>query len=145
MSGEYAAERPSTDDLLYPGMAAAKENRLPDTKDLERLIDVEIRPPICIVGIEEIGTAKVWSRIGIPAMCPGVLHINREASRELMPDPGQHHVVVGFALAAEDVDAVDQGIERRALDDSETVRIIVEQKVMAGAAQVAQARDPGMA
>jgi len=60
-------------------------------------------------------------------MCPGVLHINREASRELMLDPGQHHVVVGFALAAEDVDAVDQGIERRALDDSETVRILVEE------------------
>ena len=106
VNAEYAAERPSTDDLLYPAMAAVKENRLPDAKDLERLIDVEVRPPIGVAGVVKVRVAKIRAGVGIHAVAPGILRLRGEGVRELMLESGEQHIVVGFALAAEGVNAI---------------------------------------
>jgi len=54
MKGHDSAERPSSSDLFRPTVATAKDHRLPDAKDLERLVDVEIRPAVGVCRIIEI-------------------------------------------------------------------------------------------
>ena len=102
-------------------MAAVKDNWLPDTKNLERLIDVEVRSPVGVLGIVQIGIAIIRARIGIHAVGPGILRFRREGMRELMLEPGEHHVVVRLTLAAEGVDAIYQRVQRRPNNVSESV------------------------
>src|SRR5580698_7659196 len=104
----YPAERPSTGDLLCPVVAAVKDHRLPDAKELERLVDVKVRPSVRILGMIQIGIAAVWAGVGIHAMRPRVLCFRREGVRELMLQAREQHIVVGFALATEGVNAVDK-------------------------------------
>src|ERR1700733_4961045 len=94
-------------------MAAVKYNRLPDTENLERLIDVEVRSSVGVFRIVEIGIAEVRARVSIHAVTPGILRFRREGMRELVLDPGEHHVVVRLTLAAEGVDAIYQGVQWR--------------------------------
>src|SRR5580704_7789983 len=115
-------------------MAAAKEDRLPDTKDLNRLVDVEVRPSVGELGVVKIRVAKIRAGVCIQAVAPGILPLRGEGVRELMLEPGEQHIVVGFTLAAEGVDAIHQGVQRCPRDLSESVCVIVVQGVMSGTA-----------
>src|SRR5262249_8952517 len=127
VDAEYAAEGPSADNLLHPAMAAVKEDRLPDAKDLERLIDVEVRPPIGKSGVVKVSVTKIWTRVGIHAVGPGILPLRVEGVRELMLESGEQHIVVGFALAAGGVDAGHQRVLRRSHNLSESGCVVVVQ------------------
>src|ERR1700678_3060826 len=113
-------------------MAAVKDNRPPDTKNLEGLIDVVVRSSIGVLRIVQIGIAIIGARIGIHAVGPGILRFRGERMRELMLETGEHHVVIRLTLAAEVVDAIYQGVQWRPNDVSESVRVIVVQGVMTG-------------
>src|SRR5580692_7445031 len=122
-------------------MAAAKENRLPEAKDLERLIDVEIRPPIGVAGVVQVRVQRIRAGVGIHAAAPGILRLRGEGVRELMLHSSEQHIVVGFAKAAEGADAIYQRVQRRSLNGSESVCVVVVQGVMTGTACVAQSHN----
>src|SRR5579859_6692230 len=79
-------------------MTSTEDNRLPDTKELEGFVDVKVRPAIRKLGIKEIGIPAVGARPGIHAVSPGKLRFSREGMRELVFEPGEHHVVARLTL-----------------------------------------------
>ncbi len=79
VEGKDSANRPAAGYLLFPVMAAAKDGRLPDAKELEVIGNVEIRPSIREPGVVKIGAAVVWARIRIKTMAPGILRLQRES------------------------------------------------------------------
>src|SRR5271170_6040497 len=123
-------------------MTAVKDNWLPDTEDLERLIYVEVRSSVGVLRVEEIGIASIRARVSIHAMGPRVVRFRREGMRKLMLDPGEQHVVVRLTLAAEGVNAIYQRVQWRPNNVSQRVCVIVVQSVMSGTALIANIRDP---
>ena len=114
-----------------------KENWLPHAKELERLIDVVIGPPVGEAGVIEVGVARVWAGVCIQTVGPHILRLRGEGVRELMLQSGEQHVVVRFTLTAEGIDAIHQRVLRRPLNLSQSGCVIVVQRVMTGTAYVA--------
>src|SRR5271155_4811245 len=114
-------------------MTAVKDNWLPDTKNLELLIDVEVRSPVGVLRIVQIGIAEIRPRVGIHAVSPRILRFRREGMRELMLEPGEQHVVVRLAPTSKGVDAVHQGVLRSPQDISESGGVIVVQRMVSRA------------
>ena len=98
---------------------------------LKTWFNVEIRPSVGIPRVVEVRVAEVRTGIRIHAVRPRVLRVQREGVRELVPEAGNHHVAVGFSLAAESIDAVDKRIQRRSQNRSIGVCVVVVQQVMA--------------
>src|ERR1039457_7425062 len=93
MKGHDAAERPSTDGLFDPALVAMEDDGLPDSKELEGMVDIKIRPAVGVFGVVQIGVPGVRAGVCIHAMGPCELRVRRERMGELVLESCEHHVV----------------------------------------------------
>src|ERR1700730_6419575 len=106
-----ATQRPPTHDLLEPAMTAAKEYRLPQSKELKRIPHVVVSPSIRCPGIKRVRILIIRSGILVHGLRPGVLRRQLKLVREVMRDGSEHRVVIGPTSVLPEVHGLDQRVQ----------------------------------